>query len=116
MVADNDADALELLVIDLSLEGHDVVGRASDGATCVRLALELDPDVVVVDYRMPPGMNGAEAARRMRRARPDLPVIVYSNYTTAPVIDAVGRAGATFLPKGSLRALRQAIDRIPPRE
>ena len=43
VVVDNDAAALELVVTDLRLEGHDVVGTALDGATALDLCRALQP-------------------------------------------------------------------------
>src|SRR6187397_1189410 len=80
VVADNDADALELVATDLRLEGHDVVGLAADGDEAIRLLAESTPDVLVVDYRMPPGPNGLTVARTVRAAQPSVRVILYSNY------------------------------------
>ena len=46
-----------------------VIAEASDGAAAVQRALELKPDVVVMDISMP-GMNGLVATRTLKQARP----------------------------------------------
>ena len=109
VVADNDPDALDLACTDLRLEGHDIVGCATDGETALALCRELEPDVLVVDYRMPPGPDGAEVARRMRRDMPAVSVVVFTNYDNPEVARAVRRAGARLIPKGELAALRRAV-------
>jgi CheY-like chemotaxis protein len=110
LVADNDPDALELAVLDLRLEGHDVVG-APDGEHALELIDIFDPEVVVLDYRMPPGPTGLTVALQLRRARPDLHVVIYSNYQDVELVRQAQSAGIPFLPKGSLRTLRSVIDR-----
>lgn len=110
VVADNDPDALELVVTDLRLEGHDIVGCAADGETAVELCSALGPDVLVVDYRMPPGPNGAEVARRVRKAQPAVAVVVFTNYDTPEVARSVERAGARLVRKGQLDELRRAVE------
>jgi DNA-binding NarL/FixJ family response regulator len=109
VVADNDPDALELMITDLRLEGHDIVGSASDGETALALCRELSPDVLVVDYRMPPGPNGAEVAERMRKEMPAVAVVVFTNYDTVEVARAVRRAGGRLIRKGELHELRRAV-------
>src|SRR5438477_13113767 len=109
VVADNDRDALDLLVTDLSLEGHDIVGTASNGDAAVELCDTLRPAVVVVDFRMPPGINGVEVAGRVRRGNPDLRVVLYTNYVNQEVARGARRAGAVLIEKGNLRALRRAL-------
>ena len=109
VVADNDPDALDLACTDLRLEGHEIVGWATDGETALALCRELEPDVLVVDYRMPPGPDGAEVARRMRRDMPAVSVVVFTNYDNPEVTRAVRRAGARLVPKGELAALRRAV-------
>jgi len=109
VVVDNDPDALELACTDLRLEGHEIVGFAGDGETALELCRKLRPDVLVVDYRMPPGPDGAEVARRMRREMPAVTVVVFTNYDTADVVRSVGRAGARLVLKGQLDDLRRAV-------
>jgi serine/threonine-protein kinase len=61
--------------------GHEVVGEAGDAAGLLAL-LDLAPDIVLVDIRMPPThtVEGLEAAARIRRERPGLPVLVLSQH------------------------------------
>ena len=108
VVVDNDQDALDLLVLDLSLEGHDIVGTAMGGDDAVALCETLRPDVLVVDYRMPPGPSGLDVARRVQSV-PGLRVVVYSNYHDDKLREQTARAGATFLQKGQLTALRRLL-------
>jgi len=109
VVADNDPDALELVTTDLRLEGHDIVGRCLDGDTAVAMCLAEHPDVAVIDHRMPPGPHGLEVAQRLAREAPGVRVIVFTNYQDVGLIEEVRACGATYLPKGSLRALRRAV-------
>lgn len=109
VVADNDPGALDLVTTDLRLEGHEIVGRCLDGSTAMTLCLVEQPDVVVLDHRMPPGPHGLEVAQRLSREAPGVRVIVYTNYQDRELIEAVRACGATYLPKGSLRTLRQAV-------
>lgn len=109
VVADNDAEWRDLVALDLTLEGHRVVGEASSGEEAIELCQATDPEVLVVDHRMPPGMDGATVASRVRELRPGLPVIVFSNQDDPVVIAAAEAAGARFVLKTNLRALRQAV-------
>src|SRR5687767_7828481 len=109
VVVDNDSAALELVVTDLTLEGHDVVGTCLDGATALDLCRALQPDVAVIDHRMPPGPHGLEVAQRLAADAPDVRVIVFTNYQDPELVADIRASGATYLPKGNLRALRQAV-------
>jgi len=110
VIADNDPGALELVLTDLRLEGHEIVGVCHDGATAIELCEQLHPDVAVIDHRMPPGPHGLEVAQRLAEVAPDVRVIVFTNYQDRKLIDAVRASGATYLPKGNLRLLRRAVD------
>jgi CheY-like chemotaxis protein len=111
VAADNDVDALDLVVTDLRLEGHDVVAVAVDSEGAVAACLREHPDVLVIDYRMPPGSNGIEAARQVRAVLPDLRIVLYTNYRRAALAREADALGVTFLAKGDLRALRRAVGR-----
>jgi CheY-like chemotaxis protein len=109
VVADNDPDALELVVLDLSLEGLEIVGTALGGADALRLVDDLRPDVLVIDHRMPPGPNGIDVAAQVREAHPAIVVILYSNYQSSDLLARSHQLGVRFVPKGNLRTLRRAV-------
>ena len=113
VVVDNDPDALDLAALDLRLDGHDVVGTATDGRTAIVLCDALHPDVLVVDHRMPPGPWGLEVAVEVVRRRLAGHVILYTNHLDGDLPERASAAGATFLAKGDLRSLRRAVRRGP---
>ena len=109
VLADNDSDALDLIDLDLRLEGHDIVGLARDGESAVALCEAVRPDVLVVDFRMPPGIDGVEVARRVVEAGTAGRVILYSNYRAEEALERARSVGATWVPKGHLSDLRAAL-------
>lgn len=108
LVADNDPDALDLAVMDLRLEGH-TVAAAVDGNSALDLVEAFIPDVVVLDYRMPPGPTGLTVAVQLRTAQPNLRIVIYSNYQDLDLVAKAAEHGISFLPKGNLRTLRAAV-------
>ncbi|MDT7572249.1 MAG: hypothetical protein QOE05_2423 [Actinomycetota bacterium] len=111
VIADNDPDALDLLDLDLALEGHDIVGRGRNGTEAIALCRELDPDLLVVDFRMPPGPNGLAVIKELQ-GHPGLSMIIYTNYRDAKNTARATALGATYLLKGDLRTLRAEIGKI----
>jgi CheY-like chemotaxis protein len=110
VLVDNDPDALDVIELDLTLEGHEIVGLAHDGDEAIEVVTRTEPDVVVLDYRMPPGIDGLEVARRLRRSHPDLRMVLYSSHVQPELLDEADRLGVPYLRKGDLRALRRLID------
>jgi DNA-binding NarL/FixJ family response regulator len=82
-------------------EDIDVVGMAEDGLQVITLAGELQPDVVVMDLRMP-GLDGIEATRRLLATQPDLGVVVLTMFEDDESVFAAMRVGARgYLLKGA---------------
>lgn len=71
-----------------------VCGEAESGAEAVKLAREMRPDVVVMDFMMP-GMDGAEATEAVLRASPESKVLVLTSYGTSSDIARALKSGAT---------------------
>jgi DNA-binding NarL/FixJ family response regulator len=74
---------------------HDleIVGEATDGAEAIELAANLQPDVILMDLRMP-GVNGIEATRRIHRASPHIGILVLTMFEDDTSVFPAIRAGA----------------------
>lgn len=95
------------------LAGVEVVATAADGNQAVALAIQLRPDVVLMDLRMP-HCDGAEATRRLRDHDASIKVLVLTTYSDdRSVIDAL-RAGARgYLTKDAgAEEIREALERV----
>jgi two-component system, response regulator PdtaR len=76
----------------LEEEGLEIIGEAADGETAVRMARELDPDLVIMDVKMPV-LDGLAAAERI--AQEDLAaVVMLTAYSQRDLVVRAGRAGA----------------------
>ena len=114
LVADDQRVVREGLGTLLALiTGIDVVGTAADGNEALALAIQLRPDVVLMDLRMP-RCDGIEATRRLREHDAGIKVLVLTTYADdRSVIDAL-RAGARgYLTKDAGAAeIRAALERV----
>lgn len=93
--------------------GHEVVGRASNGIEAVDLALRLEPDLVLMDVRMP-GKTGVEATREIAAARPDTPIVMLTVSEDEDDLFAAIQSGARGYLLKNLEApqLRAMIDTV----
>jgi DNA-binding NarL/FixJ family response regulator len=107
VLVDNDPAVLDLLELDIGLEGHTVLASLGDAQSAIDACKQLEPDVLVVDLRLGPGPDGLDVAKAV--ARPDLRIVLHTNYINTEVIRRARAAGVTVVEKGSLSALRKAI-------
>lgn len=80
-------------VVD-STEGMSVVGEAATGEEAVKLSLELMPDVVLMDIRMP-GVNGIEATARIRSVHDTIRVLMLTMFKDDESVISGMKAGAS---------------------
>jgi DNA-binding NarL/FixJ family response regulator len=100
LVADDQTVVRDGLVLLLGLlPDIEVVAAAGDGEAALALVAEKEPDVVLMDLRMP-RMDGVEATRRIRAEFPDVQVVVLTTYVDDESVFAAIKAGARgFLTK-----------------
>jgi AmiR/NasT family two-component response regulator len=97
--------------------GFDVCGSARDGQEAVELALELRPDIVVLDVKMP-RLDGVEAARRIL-AHGFVPIVMLTAYAYGELISRAADAGVVgfvvkpFKESALVGALNEALVRAP---
>lgn len=92
-------------------ENIEIVGEARNGEEAIELAVSLQPDVILMDLRMP-GINGIEATRRIHRTSPHISILVLTVFEDDTSVFPAIRAGARgYLLKNTepdelLRAIR----------
>jgi YesN/AraC family two-component response regulator len=79
LVVDDTDHVRHMLTSMLELDGFDVVGEAADGPSAIEVVDELDPDVVIIDYKMP-AMDGLTMAGIIRERRPSQAMILYTAF------------------------------------
>jgi DNA-binding NarL/FixJ family response regulator len=105
LIADDQQPFREgLLALFQSVPDIAVVGEAATGMEAVTLAEALQPDVVLMDFKMP-GMNGIEATDKILTASPHIGIIVLTMFDDDDTVFAALRAGARgYVLKGALKA------------
>jgi DNA-binding NarL/FixJ family response regulator len=94
LLVDDHAVVRQGLRMFLSLDpDFEIVGEAADGNAALKLARELQPDVVLMDLLMP-GMDGIEATGILRREMPDIEVIALTSVLEDSSVVGAIRAGA----------------------
>ncbi|MFQ6019195.1 MAG: response regulator [Dehalococcoidia bacterium] len=93
--------------------GFLLVGEAAGMAESIRVAQQSQPDVVIMDIRLPDG-NGVEACREIREANPDTKVIMLTSYADDEALFGSIMAGASgyLLKQTRGQALAEAIERV----
>ncbi len=81
------------LIIE-SQEDMEVVGEAGDGRAAVELALQLQPDIVLMDISMPE-LNGLKAAAKLKRIAPDIKILTLTRHTDEAYLKELLQAGVS---------------------
>jgi DNA-binding NarL/FixJ family response regulator len=92
---------------------HDlqVVGEVSDGLEAVQKAVELEPDLILLDIGLP-SLNGIEAARQIRKLVPESKIIFLTQESSADVVQEALRLGA----RGYILKMKAGNDLLPAME
>ncbi len=117
VIAEDQALLREGIVALLQENGIEVVAQAEDGPGLMRIVAGHKPDMAIVDVRLPPTFTdeGIRAALEARRQRPDLAVLVLSQYVE-PVYTgellATGESGVGYLLKERVSEIRSFLDAV----
>ena len=113
MVVDDTDHVRRMLNSMLALDGFAVVGDAASGPAAIAAVDEADPDVIVIDYKMP-GMDGLATARGIRAHRPDQVMILYTAYIDDAIERAAAEAGISLCigKVDGLASLEREINRL----
>ncbi|MEU5884913.1 response regulator transcription factor [Spirillospora sp. NPDC047279] len=119
VIAEDSVLLREGLIQILARSGHKVVAAVADAPALTAAVAEHLPDVVVTDVRMPPGFRdeGLKAALALRAERPDLPVLVLSQYVeqsyAAELLQTGGGVGYLLKDRvGEVAEFVDALDRV----
>jgi len=106
---EDDMRALVRATIEIANEGLRVAGEARDGETAVDILRTEQPEVVVLDQRMP-GATGLETARQILAEHPDQAIVLFSSYLDRDVMMQARNLGVrACLAKDDIRQLPDAI-------
>ena len=94
LVVDDNDGFRESLVALLAAGGHEIAGEATNGREALELLERIDPDVVLMDIRMPV-MDGIETTRRMKASHPELGVVALTAQEDDTIVREMLVAGAT---------------------
>lgn len=117
VLADDAVLLREALASSLATAGFEVIGQAADAAELLGLLDSVEPDVIVLDVRMPPThtTEGLEAARQIRRARPGVGILVLSQVIeTRHAVDLLrdDPSGVGYLLKDHVTRIAELADAV----
>jgi len=122
LIVDDEED-MRLLIratIETANDGLCVAGEANDGSAALDAWRDHQPDVVVIDHRMP-GMTGLEAARQILAEDPGQPIVLFSAFLNSDITTEAREIGVRVcMQKDALfdlpDVLRAVATEAPPRD
>jgi DNA-binding NarL/FixJ family response regulator len=118
VIAEDGLIVREGVAVILQRFGHEVVAAVGDADALRDAVVELAPDIVVTDVRMPPGFSdeGLQAAIALRAADPELPVLVLSQYVeqtyASELLDSGRSTAVGYLLKDRIGDVTEFVDAI----
>lgn len=112
LCVDDEEIGLDVRRMLLERSGYRVL-TALDGPTALKIFADQPIEAVILDYSMP-GMHGGEVARLMREAKPEVPILMLSAYTSLPPEVAQSITLAMTKGEGALELLRKLGSLVPP--
>lgn len=101
-----DDHALVRSGIKMLLQSHPeftVIGEASDGREAVQKALELEPDLIIMDLSMPPGKDGIQATIELKKVAPEIKILILTMHDDEEYVFRILQAGASgYIVKNAL--------------
>ena len=121
LIVDDDPAVRSVIRYFVEADGYKVCGEAANGVEAINRAVELQPDLILLDLLMP-RLNGAEAATVLRSALPDTPIVLFTMYADPfgeELASAIGVQVVLSKPEGlttlgeHLKVLISSIDDPP---
>ena len=112
VVAEDHRAVRKLIQISLKQDGRfDVVAETGDGLEVVELVRQLQPDVLVIDIRLP-GLDGIQATRRIRAGSACAVIVMSMHDDDAHIYDALAAGARGYVVKSGINDLPEAISKV----
>jgi DNA-binding NarL/FixJ family response regulator len=118
LIVDDSPEVRSIVQIFLERDAtFTVCGEAGSGLEAIKKAQELKPDLVLLDLRMPGGMNGIETAIVLRSVLPKAQIVLFSAYAPSFGSTTLAPAGVDLVvPKGSLVDMADSLKALTARK
>jgi len=112
LIADDSPFTRKTLQDLLQTHGWEVCGQAENGVDAVRMAVELNPDVVILDLAMP-SMDGLTAARQISESLPTIPIVMHTLHDLPQLeLEAKKNGVSCIVPKSESVHIISVIDEL----